>query len=63
MPSEKPTSGKIVSLEEALRIVELQRLKVLANASDPSWTEHFWEIQNELRDAAIEWESDEQPRS
>jgi Holliday junction resolvase RusA-like endonuclease len=44
-----------VSLEEALRIVELRRQKVLANPSDPSWTEHFAELQNELRDASIEW--------
>jgi hypothetical protein len=46
--------GEVVSLEEALRLVEARRQKVLANPSDPSWTEHFAELQNELRDVSVE---------
>jgi hypothetical protein len=38
------------TLEQVLDIIEKRRMKVLLDKTDPSWTEHFAELQNEIRD-------------
>lgn len=35
-------------LKSIPQLIENRRLKVLANQSDPSWTEHFAELKNEI---------------
>ena len=37
------------ALEQAALLCEAQRRKVLNNPGDPSWTEHFAELQNLIR--------------
>lgn len=37
------------ALDEAVKLTEARRVKVLNNKDDPSWTEHFAELQGEIR--------------
>jgi hypothetical protein len=37
------------SLDEILAIIEAKRRKVMKDSNDPSWTEHFAELQSEIR--------------
>ncbi len=39
-------------IESVIELVERRRLKVLNNANDPSWTEHFSELKNEIGELA-----------
>ncbi len=36
-------------VRDCLRIAEEQRIKILKNPSDPSWTEHLAEVQTNIR--------------
>jgi hypothetical protein len=38
---------------ECLRLAEARRLQVLRNPADPSWTEHFAELQTQIRGIEI----------
>jgi hypothetical protein len=40
------------AIERAAQLCEARRQKVLANPDDPSWTEHFAELKNEIRAVA-----------
>jgi hypothetical protein len=43
-----------MTLEQVLQIIEKKRCKVLENPQDPSWTEHFQDLKNEISNA---WKS------
>jgi hypothetical protein len=38
------------TLEQVLEVIEKRRIRILQDPRDPSWTEHFAELQNEMRD-------------
>lgn len=42
------SAHSIPIIASAIELVERRRLKVLNNANDPSWTEHFSELKNEI---------------
>lgn len=44
-------------IASAIELVERRRLKVLNNANDPSWTEHFSELKNEIGELAKGYQS------
>ena len=39
-------------VESVVELIENRRLKVLNNTNDPSWTEHFSELKNEIGESA-----------
>ncbi len=48
-PAEARAAGYAAGIEDAAKLTESRRQRVLANSSDPSWTEHFAELQGEIR--------------
>ena len=38
-----------LTVRECLQICEAQRQKILQNQKDPSWTEHFAEVQRNIK--------------
>lgn len=60
--TECPNCGAVFEgttlLDSILDIVESQRMKVLRDPNDPSWTEHFAELKNEIISMWNEMESE-----
>lgn len=46
------TLETVIRAEERQKFIDMleaRRLKIMSNPDDPSWTEHFAELQNEVR--------------
>lgn len=38
----------MLTLDQVLEVIEKRRIKILQDSSDPTWTEHFAELQTEM---------------